>query len=66
MAVDAVCASIMGFRPQSIRHIEKAALVCMGSLEYKIEGEDVESVKKDFEISRIEMRILRRVSLLQR
>lgn len=66
VAVDAVCARIMGFRPQSIKHIREAAVLGVGSLKYEVEGEDVKRVRKDFEISRTEMKILRRVSSLQR
>ena len=49
VAVDSVCAQIMGFDPKSIGHLTKAERAGIGKMHCRIVGEHVNEVKKDFE-----------------
>jgi uncharacterized protein (DUF362 family) len=51
VAVDSVCAKIMGFNPRRIGHIRLAAKKGVGNPHYVIAGERLETVKQDFEWS---------------
>ncbi|MCL2172293.1 MAG: DUF362 domain-containing protein [Candidatus Bathyarchaeota archaeon] len=51
VAVDSVCAKIMGFNPRRIGHIRLAAKKGVGKSHYVVVGERLESVKQDFEWS---------------
>jgi uncharacterized protein (DUF362 family) len=51
VAVDVVCAKIMGFNPKRIGHIKLAAKRGLGSTSYKTVGETIESVRQDFQWS---------------
>jgi uncharacterized protein (DUF362 family) len=61
VAVDSVCAEIMGFNPRSIGHVRKAEEAGIGKMSYTIEGEDISQVKRDFEFNHPYARILRTV-----
>ena len=54
VAVDSVCARIMGFNPRRIGHIKLASKNGLGSTSYEIVGETIESVKQDFEWNRFQ------------
>jgi uncharacterized protein (DUF362 family) len=54
VAVDAACATIMGFNPFFIAHIRKAARVNVGSTYYRILGDQIREAKTDFHWSAIE------------
>lgn len=54
VAVDSVCARIMGFNPYFIGHIRKAAKSGVGSMKFSCVGEEIENVKKDFMWSKVE------------
>jgi uncharacterized protein (DUF362 family) len=51
VAVDCVCARIMGFNPKRIGHIKLAIKHGLGSPDYDVVGEKISSVKKDFQWS---------------
>ena len=51
VAVDSVCAKIMGFNPHRVGHIRLAAKKGVGSSRYVVVGERLENVKRDFEWS---------------
>lgn len=53
VAVDSVCAQIMGFNPGSIQHIVEAERRGVGSRNYETVGEDVSKVRGKFEYSRL-------------
>jgi uncharacterized protein (DUF362 family) len=50
VAVDAVCAKLIGFRPIFIKYLRKAAGAGVGSLKYKIVGGNIKDLKIDFEV----------------
>ena len=64
VAVDTLCARIMGFTPWFIGHIRKAAHADVGSMRYTLRGDKLPSV--DFEISKMERWLLKLGSSLQR
>jgi uncharacterized protein (DUF362 family) len=49
VAVDAVCARIMGFNPNSIGHIRKAHESRVGSMNYRTAGKEIQEACVDFE-----------------
>jgi uncharacterized protein (DUF362 family) len=51
VAVDCVCAKIMGFNPRRIGHIKLAIKKGLGSPHFTVVGERLEDVKQDFEWS---------------
>ncbi len=59
VAVDGVCAKILGFNPFFIGHIRKAQSSSVGRIKCKIAGESIEKVAKDSEYSAMYARILR-------
>jgi len=62
VAVDSVCAKIMGFKPSSIPHITKSAKMGIGSMRFEIMGKKVEN---DFCFKRLDFYLLRIGSWLQ-
>jgi uncharacterized protein (DUF362 family) len=54
VAVDCVCAKIMGFNPRSVGHIKLASKHGLGSTSYAVVGETIQSVKQDFQWSRLQ------------
>jgi uncharacterized protein (DUF362 family) len=54
VAVDCVCAKIMGFNPRRIGHIKLASRHGLGSTSYDVVGETIQSVKQDFQWSRLQ------------
>ncbi|WP_338834794.1 hypothetical protein MHLNE_11040 [Moorella humiferrea] len=66
VAVDTVCAKIMGFNPWFIGHIRKAAALGVGKMKYTLRGVSIKDAKMDFEINKLEMRLLKFASRLQR
>jgi uncharacterized protein (DUF362 family) len=64
VAMDALGARILGFRPGSIGYIRKCARVGVGSLRYRLVGDPLPRV--DFEVNRLEMSLLRLGAALQR
>jgi uncharacterized protein (DUF362 family) len=65
VAVDSVCAAIMGFDPQSIGHLKKAENAGIGRISYTITGEDVDQVREDFEFNHQYAWVLRTVMSLK-
>lgn len=59
VAVDAVCAKVMGFRPSSVGHIRKASQKGIGSLRYECVGVDLGELDIDFRWSRVEKLMFR-------
>jgi len=59
VAVDSVCAKILGFSPFFVGHIRKAQSSSLGRIKHKIMGEDLDAVAKDSEYSAAYARILR-------
>ncbi len=49
VAVDSVCASIMGFNPNSIGHIREAEKRGVGSQQYQIVGEQLPEIREKFD-----------------
>jgi uncharacterized protein (DUF362 family) len=64
VATDAFCARLMGFHPWFIGHIRKSASSGVGSMKYSIKGSNVDKV--DFEISKLEFRLIKLGGFLQR
>jgi uncharacterized protein (DUF362 family) len=48
VATDAACAKIMGMDPTKIKHIRRAAEKGIGKLDFKVEGERIETVARPF------------------
>jgi uncharacterized protein (DUF362 family) len=67
VAVDSVCANILGFRPFFVGHIRKAQASSIGQIRCRLAGESKESNKmvKDSEFSNTYARILRFVMFLR-
>jgi uncharacterized protein (DUF362 family) len=63
VSVDSVCAKIMGFNPYFIGHVRKAERAGIGSMSYKLIGEDL--TRKDFEFNHLYSWILRLVMSLK-
>jgi uncharacterized protein (DUF362 family) len=59
VAVDSVCAKILGFTPFFVGHIRKAQGSSVGRMKYKLRGESLSEVAKDSEYSSIYARVLR-------
>ena len=57
VAVDSLCAQLIGFNPKRVGHIRKAAASGLGSMEYIQVGDELPQV--DFEIRRLETFIFR-------
>jgi len=49
VAVDSVCATIMGFNPNSIGHIREAEKRGVGSQKYEIVGEQLSHIRENFD-----------------
>lgn len=64
VATDAFCARLMGFHPWFISHIRKSASSGVGSMKYSIKGSNIDKV--DFEISKLEFRLIKLGGFLQR
>jgi len=61
VSVDAVCARIMGFNPYLIGHIRKAQASGVGKIRYKLVGDNISGMKKNFEYNQWYAWILRRI-----
>jgi len=59
VAVDSVCAKILGFTPFFIGHIRKAQESSVGRMKYNLKGESLSEVAKDSEYNGFYARILR-------
>jgi len=66
VAVDTVCSKIIGFNPFFIGHIRKAASLGVGTMSYTLKKEKNVNVKINFEVDKLEMRLFRMASSLQR
>jgi len=66
VATDAFVARLMGFNPWFIGHIRKSAASRVGSMKYKVVGDDIKSFKVDFEINKLEFWLLKFGSALQK
>jgi uncharacterized protein (DUF362 family) len=64
VAVDSFCARLAGFNPSRLGHIRKAAKSGIGTMNYVQVGDDVPKV--DFEISKIQMSLLKLGSKLSK
>jgi len=63
VAVDASCAKLIGFNPRRIGHIRKAAKAGIGSMKYKVVGDEIPKI--DFETNKFKMGLFRLGSWLQ-
>jgi len=59
VAVDSVCARILGFSPFFVGHIRKAQGSAVGRIKCQTMGENLDAVAKDSEYSEAYARILR-------
>jgi len=59
VAVDCVCANVMGFNPRRVGHIRLAAKKRLGSTHYKVVGESLAAVKQDFAWSDFQARLFK-------
>lgn len=59
VAVDCVCAKIMGFNPKRIGHIKLAIRKGLGSSSFEVVGEKIEDVKQDFQWSGFQAMLFR-------
>jgi uncharacterized protein (DUF362 family) len=59
VAVDSVCAKILGFNPYFVGHIRKAQASSVGKMKFRIVGENLSGVAKNSEYSILYSRILR-------
>lgn len=59
VAVDTVCAKIMGFNPLFIGHVHKAAKSNVGSTHYSVLGNQIEEVEVDFRWSVLEAFVIK-------
>lgn len=50
VSVDAVCSTIMRVRPSSVRYLNMAAKIGVGSLKYELAGDPIQAIDADFEI----------------
>jgi len=66
VAVDTVCSKILGFNPFFVGHIRKAASLGVGSMSYVLRKEENINIKINFEVDKLEMRLFRKASSLQR
>lgn len=66
VAVDSVCARIMGFNPWLVGHIRKSAHAGAGSLKYELKGLTLKEARANFEINKTEMWLLKFGGSLQR
>jgi len=66
VAVDSVCARIMGFNPRFVGHIRKSARAGVGSLNYELKGLSIKEARINFEINKPEMWLLKLGGSLQR
>jgi len=66
VAVDTVCAKVMGFNPWFVGHIRRASGLGVGSMKYMLKGLSIREAKMDFEINKLEMRLIKFASSLQR
>jgi uncharacterized protein (DUF362 family) len=64
VAVDSLCARLAGFNPSTIGHIRKAAKSKIGTMSYVHVGDAMPKV--DFEISKVQMRLLKLGSKLSK
>jgi len=65
VAVDTVCARIMGFNPLFIGHVRKAAKSNVGSTRYKVLGDQIKEVKANFRWSALEAFVIKMGEHLQ-
>ena len=65
VAVDTVCARIMGFNPLFIGHIQTAAKSNVGSTQYEVLGNQIKEVKANFRWSVLEAFIIKIGEYLQ-
>lgn len=54
VAVDCVCAKIMGFNPKRVGHINLAIKYGLGSAHYELVGEQIKDAKQDFHWNNLE------------
>jgi len=66
VAVDTVCSKIIGFNPFLVGHIRKAASLGVGSMSYVLRNEENINTKINFEVDKLEMRLFKMASSLQR
>jgi uncharacterized protein (DUF362 family) len=59
VAVDSVCANILGFRPFFVGHIRKAQASSVGQMKCRLVGESLSKIVRDSEFSNTYARILR-------
>lgn len=65
VAVDCVCAKIMGFNPRRIGHIRLAIRKGLGSPSYEVVGEKLNDVKQDFQWSGFQARLFKLAQRVQ-
>jgi len=58
VAVDSVCAKIIGFNPSEIAYIKKSEKLGVGTTKYELVGESIKKIRK-FEFNRIEHLLLK-------
>ena len=66
VAVDSVCARIMGFNPSRVSHIKKSEKLGIGTTRFEIVGTRIEDLKIDFSFSKLEYYALRFGAFLQK
>ena len=59
VAVDSVCAKILGFSPYFVGHIRKAQASSVGKIKFRIAGENLDGIAKNSEYSVLYSKILR-------
>jgi len=59
VAVDAVCAKIMGFNPSRISHIKKSEKLGIGTTKFKLVGTSIKNLKINFSFNRAEYYMLK-------
>jgi uncharacterized protein (DUF362 family) len=65
VAVDCVCAKIMGFDPQRIGHVKLAIKKGLGSSSYEVVGEKLDDVKQDFQWSGFQAMLFKQAQRFQ-
>ena len=66
VAVDSACARVMRFNPYFIGHVRKAWEAGVGSRNYELLGQKLETVSSDFEFSRLDHLPLRVARIVRR
>jgi uncharacterized protein (DUF362 family) len=54
VAVDSVCARIIGFTPSRVSHIKKSEKLGIGHMKYELIGPELDSLKVDFSFNKLE------------